>query len=118
MNDLEKARPLLQPALDRGGNTHKWDDIVNALVKGSMQLWVGEKSAAVTEILAYPEKKVLHVFVAGGNMNELISMIDSAKEWAKLQKCDSMTISGRRGWEKVLSKEGWKAKMIVMEKEL
>jgi hypothetical protein len=118
MSDLEKARPWIEAALEYGGGTHEWEDIVKSLCEGKMQLWVGDKSAAITEILSYPKKKVLHVFLAGGDMNELISMINDASEWGKLQKCVSMTISGRRGWERVLGKVGWKAKMIVMEKEI
>lgn len=118
MNDLEIAEPLLKKALAYNGGTHSWQDVVDALIEGKMQLWVCDDSAAVTEILAYPQKKVLHVFLAGGKMSTLIGMVDKAKRWGKLQKCASMTISGRLGWSKVLSKQGWKSKMIVMEKDV
>ena len=118
MTDLDRVRPWLEAALRYSGDTHEWEDVVQGLIDGRMQLWAGDKSAAVTEILVYPRKKVLHVFLAGGTMSQLIDMIDDVAQWGKTQGCTGMTLSGRNGWKRILSKLGWDAKMVVMEKEI
>jgi hypothetical protein len=44
-------------------------------------------------------------------------MHKDAVQWAKAQGCDGMTLSGRKGWLKILNKDGWKEQQIVMAKE-
>tara|TARA_R110002153_G_scaffold53747_1_gene149613 strand:- start:732 stop:1088 length:357 start_codon:yes stop_codon:yes gene_type:complete len=118
MTDLERVRPWLEGALEYSGGTHIWQDIVDNVVTGKMQLWFGEKSSAITEILCYPRKKVLHVFLAGGDMNELIDMIEDASNWGRTQGCNAITMSGRKGWQRVLDKDEWLLTSVTMGKEL
>jgi hypothetical protein len=51
-------------------------------------------------------------------MAELIDMIDSAAAWGRTQGCTSLTMSGRKGWERVLGQNGFKPVMIVMERAI
>lgn len=82
-----------------------------------MQLWAGEDGCAVTEILVYPRKKVLHVFLAGGKMEQIIDFQKDAIEWAKRQGCTAMTIAGRMGWKKALASYGWKPVFLTLTNE-
>jgi hypothetical protein len=116
--ELDRCRPWIEAALKYSGGTHDWDDIVAAVKSGHMQFWPGRSSAAITEIVVYPKMKALHVFLAGGKMGELIEMIDSAVVWGTAQGCTSMTMAGRKGWEKILARQGWKPVMSVMEREI
>jgi hypothetical protein len=100
------------------GGTHEFIDIVNGVLSGTMQLWAGERGCAVTEITVYPRKKILHVFLAGGDMEQILDFQESAAEFARINKCDSMTIAGRRGWTRVLDKHDWEESFCVMSKEL
>jgi hypothetical protein len=50
-------------------------------------------------------------------MGTITDMIDAATEWGKTQGCTSMTIAGRRGWERVLAKHGYKPVMTVLERK-
>jgi hypothetical protein len=115
---LEKCKKWIEAALEHSGGTHTFEDVVEGLVSGRMQLWPAERACAVTEIVIYPRKTVLHVFLAGGDMDQLFDMIDSAAEWGRGQGCTSMSLSGRLGWQRAMKPLGWKAKMVVMEKEL
>lgn len=72
----------------------------------------------VTEIVVYPRKKVFHVFLAGGTLQELIDFHEPAIEWAKAQGCSGMTLSGRFGWEKALASSGWSKKFTMLEREI
>lgn len=115
--DMEKVRGWIADALEYSGGTHTVDDVLDRILTGHLQLWPGERGCAVTELVVYPRKKVLHVFLAAGEMEQIIDMIDSAIAWGKSQGCTSMTIAGRKGWERVLARYGYKPVMTVLEKE-
>ena len=115
--ELLRCEKWIQDALDVGGNTHDFRHIVDSVISGHMQLWAGEKGCAVTEIVVYPNKKVLHVFLAGGEMQQITDMEEDAVKWAKAQGCSGMTLAGRFGWKKVLKDYGWKPAMLVLGKE-
>lgn len=81
-----------------------------------MQLWTGPKGAAVTMIYDFPQKRVLHVFLAGGDMDQIKDFEESAALWGRGMGCTEMTLSGRRGWAREL--EGWRPIQTVMMKEI
>jgi hypothetical protein len=115
--ELLRCRPWIEDALEYSGGTHTFEDVARSILEGRMQLWPAPRGCAVTEIVLYPRKSVLHVFLAGGEMDQIVDMIDSAVEWSKGQGCESMTIAGRHGWARVLGKHGYKPVMTVLEKE-
>ena len=121
-DELLKCRKWIQSALVKGGDTHDFIDIVDGVQSGHMQLWMGERGCAVTEIIVYPNKKFLHVFLAGGEMghgiDQITDMHDSAVEFAKRNGCQGMTVSGRAGWKKILASRGWKQQFVTLAKEL
>ena len=116
-DEIIRCKPWIMAAIEEGGNTHNFIDIVDGIISGHMQLWPGKEGCAVTEIVNYPNRKVLHVFLAGGKLEQITNMHDDAVKWGKIQGCDSMTLSGRPGWKKILAKEGWKQVQIVLAKE-
>lgn len=111
---LEHCKPFLLPALERCGGTHEWSDIVEGIHSTRMQLWANERAAAITEIVKFPRKTVLNVFLAGGELGQVMEMLESAKEWGRLQGCDTISMSGRRGWLKPLGAVGWSEDFCVM----
>ena len=117
LDELIRCRKWIESALDKGGNTHDFKDIVDGVIAGTMQLWANEKACAITEIVVYPNKKVFHVFLAGGKMKEVLELHDNSIEWAKAQGCEGMTLSGRKGWKKALESRGWQPHQTVMAKE-
>ena len=119
--ELIRCRDWIQSALAKGGDTHDFVDIVDGVISGHMQLWSGERGCAVTEIVVYPNKKILHVFLAGGakghGIDQITDMHDSAVEFAKRNDCQGMTVSGRAGWKKILASRGWKQQFVTLAKE-
>lgn len=116
MNELERCKPWIKAALRYSGGTHTYSDVYEAVKCGKMQLWPASKSCLVTEITQYPRKKVLHVFLAGGDLIEIKSMQDSVEAWGKAHGCASMTMAGRKGWLKRIKDIGWKDQLVIMEK--
>jgi hypothetical protein len=111
-------KELIESALDEGGNTHTYEDVRQSIIKGDMQLWLADDACAVTEIVIYPRKKVLHVFLAAGKMESIVDMLESAERFGRANGCESITIAGRHGWKRVLSGEGFSHSLTVLEKGL
>lgn len=118
MVNLHEYRKQIEAALAYSGGTHTFEDVAQSIVAGHMQAWVNGGSIAVTEIVNYPRKKVLHGFLAGGKMREIMEMVPSATEWGRQNGCSSFTLAGRKGWQRVFGRMGWHTAFIVMEVEI
>ena len=116
MNELDRCKPWIEAALEYGCDTHNYDDIVQLINEGKLQLWPADKGCIVTELIQYPRKKVLHIFLAGGELEQITDMHTDVVQWAKAQGCDSLTQTGRKGWTKALKAHGWTAGLVLMEK--
>ena len=116
--DLIRCKPWIEAALEYSGGTHLFEDVVDSVKLGFMQLWSAPRGCAITEILTFPRKKVLHVFLAGGELDQVVDMVDSAKYWGKMQGCSSMTLAGRKGWVKALAHKGFEHKFTTLGVEI
>ena len=116
-HELERCKKWINDALNYANGTHDFEDVAKEVKVGTMQLWSGEKGCAVTQILIYPKKKVLHVFLAGGEMNQIIDFQASAVEFGKINGCTAISLAGRKGWAKVLAKHGWSEQFTVLGME-
>lgn len=99
-----ESQQLLLNALEYGDGTHSLEDVAMALNKDEMQFWPGKNTAIVTEILDYPQKKLIHVFLAAGDMNEVIRILPYIEKHGKKEGCQQLAMTGRKGWEKVMDK--------------
>jgi hypothetical protein len=101
----------IEDALKYSAGTHSIYDILDAVACNQMQLWPGEKSAVITEIVVHPQKKMLHLALAGGNLEELSVMAHSIHAFAKHIEADGITIAGRRGWARTFMRD-WNFKPL------
>jgi len=118
VSEPERCRPWIEGALAYSGGTHDFDDIAAGIETGRFQLWPAPDGCLVTEIINYPKKRVLNVFLAGGKMAQIIDMNDAVCAWGKAHGCDTITINGRPGWAKVAAPFGWKPIFTALEKDL
>lgn len=118
VDELERCRPWIEDALQYCGGTHHFDDIAAGVYAGRMQLWPAPRGCIVTEIVVYPRKKVLNLFLAGGELDQLVDMNNDITAWAIKNKCAAGTMSGRIGWKKVLEPLGWKQMYTTFQKEV
>lgn len=115
---LDHYRDMIESALAYSGGTHTFQDVADMVIAGKAQIWPAPRGVAITEIIEYPQKRVLHVFLAAGEMDQLLDMIKSAEDWGRTQNCTSLTMSGRFGWQRVLDKHGFKPVLVTMEREV
>jgi len=116
--EFSRCRPYIEAALEYTGGTHDIIDIYEGLYKGTFQLWPAKNSCLVTEIIKYPKKKVLNIFLGGGDLTEILSMHEDVIRWAKEQGCSALNMTGRFGWKKPLAQHGWKPMHSSYVKEI
>jgi len=118
LDEIVRCKPWLEAALERSNGTHTLADVVQSVAEGKMQFWPAPRGCAVTEIVSYPGKKVLHIFLAGGDLDQIVDMDSSAVEFAKMNGCTGVTIAGRKGWARVLKDKGYQETYTVLGKDI
>ena len=100
------------------GGTHTIEDVEDAINGGRMGLIALERSAFVIEVHAYPRLRALHIFLAGGDLDELRSCDARMDATAKALGCSRITIAGRRGFVRTLKDLGYRERWSVLAKEI
>ena len=93
VNELERCRPWIEAALEYSGGTHEFEDVAKGIVEGRMQLWPSPRGCIVTEIVIYPRKRVLNLFLAGGELDQIVDMNNDITAWAVVNDCTAGTMS-------------------------
>ena len=117
MTELERCKPWIEAALEYANGTHLFEDIEEMLSRGVLQLWPTPKGCIITEIIAFPRKRVVNVFLGGGELEQIMEMHKDVIDWAKAQNCVALTMSGRFGWNKPLKAQGWQRQHASYVKE-
>lgn len=109
----------LDDALAHAGRSHTLADVERMLAAGEAQLWAGEAAAMVTLVEDEPCERRLLIWLAGGDLSELVhSLRPAAEVWARGQGCARVLIIGRAGWERALAPEGYAPLARIIAKEL
>lgn len=108
----------LLKALALGGDTHSLADVEAQIKAGDAQLWTADDALIVTEVNIYPRKRVLHFWLATGELKPVVELSKRALEWGKGVGCEYATIAGRSGWERALKHEGWSPMLTYMRKAI
>ena len=95
----------LQQAVDHTQGTHRIEDVLAAVARGETQLWIGRGCVGVTEFINFPAKRVLNVFLAGGDVRELRDeLLPGVEAFARgggasaIMFCGRLTAPPRNGW--------------------
>lgn len=115
---LEHHRTRIEAALAYAHFDHTYDHVVAKAVAGHFTFWDCGGSCLFSEIIAYPNAVAFHVFLAGGDLDALLSCYDDMVVFAKRSGCDRVSVAGRPGWARVFSRlHGWSpASMHVMKR--
>lgn len=105
-------------ALAHGGGTYTLADVVDKIDAEHAQVWRDENAVIVTQINDTPQKRVLHFWLATGDLEDVIALSEVAIEWGRERGCTAATLSGRRGWVKALAGHGWSEQHTVMGREI
>ena len=118
----EQVEPLLARITPHTEGELESDDYIEPLDSGEMQLWIATEdskvhSAMVTQIIPYPQKKVLRIIsIAGSEFDRLYAYKDMVESFALQTGCTALEMWGRKGWKKLLP--DWKDSYVVFTKDL
>ena len=116
--------PFLENAIEYSDGKFSLRDTRENLEKTLAQLWVGYDSEGlcvtfVTEIIEYPQKRVLLIkFLGGRRFDTWVHRIDFLREFAYEKGCTAIELYGRPGWEKVLKKFSYQKMYSVLVLDL
>lgn len=116
-DELARCRGWIEAALRRT-NTHTFDDVVKQVYNLNLQFWPLPNAAVLTELQQFPRCRKLHVFAAGGNMGEILAHEAVLEQFARDNGCSSLTCSGRRGWLRMVKKQGLQPASYTTERLL
>ena len=111
-------RKMLVEALEHSGGSHTFQNIVDAVQQEVMQFWPMERSCLVTEVINYPNLKTLHIFLAGGDLQEIKSIDNTLEFLCQEIGADYISLSGRRGWIKALADIGYELSHVTLAKKV
>ena len=105
----DQIKAHLESALEHCRGTHALEDVLAGIQKGQLQLWVGRASVAVTEWISYPRKRVLSVFLAGGDIEDMALHLPGIEAFARGGGAGALMMHGRirrpNGWDRMLGFE-------------
>lgn len=106
--DIRAYRGYIEAALTHGAGDFSFEDVVRCVEDGTFQFWPGAESVLLTELLDYPQRRVVNIVAAGGRLPEIEAMVPVLEAWARAHGCVEAVFAGRRGWERTfLAKQGW-----------
>lgn len=94
-------------ALEGMGNTHTFEDILALIESGAMQSFASDNTWAVTQILDFPRKRVMEIFLVVGDMADAEKLHDEVLAYARGVGCQVVRCFGRDGWAKHARVHGW-----------
>ena len=118
----DQVEPLLARVTPHTEGELETDDYIEPLNNGEMQLWIASEdskvhSAMITQIVPYPQKKVLRIIsLAGSEFSRVYQHLDMVESFALRTGCTALEMWGRKGWKKLLPE--WKDSYIVFTKDL
>jgi hypothetical protein len=117
LTEFDRCVPWLDAAINKGWGTHTIEDVRQQVLDGTAQLWPAPRGAMVTEVVTFPRRKVMNIFLAGGDLDQLLEMETDATEWCKGWGATGVMLHGRKGWEKVLAERGYRHLYTVLGKD-
>jgi hypothetical protein len=92
--------------------------VVDALLSGRFQMFQTEEAIIITEIVVYPRKRTLHVFVAAGELEAVMALQPAVEAFARGAGCTAMTTTARKGFLRVLPGYGWRPSHVTFTRNL
>jgi hypothetical protein len=111
----------LERLLSAMGSLYLLSDILSAIDKGEMQSFVQNNSWIITRIALYPRAKVLEIFAAIGDLDDLLVLYDrQILNFAAEMGAGVIRAYGRKGWLPHAMQRGWRvrARCFVYTKEM
>lgn len=112
---------LIFTAMKKGG-IGSFAAVQRVVLEGKAQLWLaisGQEieAAAVTELMQTEWRLSCNVLAcAGREMERWVGLLDKIEDFARVEGCSVVHITGRHGWERVLT--AYRPTRVILEKRL
>lgn len=118
-HEWARCRHYIEAALRHSPGLEDIEAVEGAVERGGYMLWTDANCAAITDISIYPSRKVLTIVHGGGDKAEMIGkLLPRIEEFAALQGCDLVAVTGRLGWLREGEKHGFRLGYVTMIKDL
>lgn len=118
----DKIEPFAEKAAKYTYGRYTANNIYERVKDDNYQMWIAYddavfKGLVVTEIVTYPQRKLLSMHFCGGiELKEWKDpMLKLLQRYGKDMGCDGIESVGRPGWGKVFEKDGYKALWVTYE---
>jgi hypothetical protein len=112
-----RCAPWIEAALDHAGSAHGIEDVKALVERRECRFWAWPNCACVTEAQIWPKAKWLLIWLAGGDLNELLTdVLPQIEAYAVEEGCSRVWLVGRPGWERVMPT--YKRAAVTLMKEL
>lgn len=116
--DIKKFELDIANALEYSYGSYTLDDVIKGILAGRFHIYTLNQSFLICEYQQAPQYAIYHAFLAGGDLQDLLSMQEKIRPVAQAMKAKYATLNGRLGWKKPLEEQGWEARYLVMYKEV
>jgi hypothetical protein len=113
MIEPQELRRRVEIALAEGGDVMTFDDMIELARAGRIQLWADDESVVATEIMVYPRKKVLNLFLAAGRLPAVMAWHPKLTQFCHDNEVDLMVAFGAPGWGRIGRRNGWRFRAMV-----
>lgn len=108
----------LGEALREAGDCYSLNDILDGISAGHFQSFAVGDSWAVTQILDFPRRRVLEIFMAVGWLGDMFELEERVEQFARQEGCTLIRAYGRKGWNRFAKSRGWDNSHTVFTKEI
>jgi hypothetical protein len=121
-NIWPKVYKLIHEAMWRG-NISSFRDVADAVLTGNALLWLAIdtewRAVAITQTRSTEWRKVCTILAcAGKDMRRWLPLLKLIEDYARDEGCSAVRICGRKGWQRVLLSQNYRAKRVILEKEI
>tara|TARA_R100000664_G_scaffold2953_1_gene6919 strand:+ start:546 stop:968 length:423 start_codon:yes stop_codon:yes gene_type:complete len=119
-----QVKPLVDKALEYSSGEITSNDLLKLLLNGRNELWcgiddTGVTSAGITEIVTYPQKRILRIITwatrSGKDQELWTGALSNVEEYARHNGCDLLEAYARKGLAKKLK---WDSELVIITKNL
>jgi hypothetical protein len=114
----EERYAQLEKALAQGGDMYTLADIRGFIEAGHMQSFAKNDTWVVTQIVDFPQKRVLEIFLVTGDLDDAEALYDEVLQFGRERGCQIVRCYGRYGWTRKAREHGWTNGQRIFWKEL
>lgn len=116
---LLRYRDVIERALRYADMSHSFDHIVQGVLNGQYHFYpVSERTCIIMEVRDVPNWRFYHVFIAGGDLQEIRDYEPIIIENANRLGASKLTATGRPGFARVSAKHGWCLAHVHLVKDI